>query len=73
MSKTYVTVLKRNALIEVPFNTDEVSQLHSILLRHLDDQCKLDDKSWDTIKSICSKIDRYAEIQNQTVSKEVQF
>ena len=73
MSKTYVTVLKRNALIEVPFNTDEVSQLHSILLRHLDDQCKLDDKSWDTIKSICSKIDRCAEIQNQTVSKEVNF
>jgi len=73
MSKTYVTVLKRNALIEVPFTTDDVAQLHSILLRHLDDQCKLDDRSWDTIKSLCAKIDRYAEIQNQTVPKEVNF
>lgn len=73
MSKTYVTVLKRNAHIEVPFTTDEVAQLHSILLRHLDDQCKLDDTSWNTINSLCSKIDEYAELQNQTISKEIQF
>jgi RNA:NAD 2'-phosphotransferase (TPT1/KptA family) len=73
MSKTYVTVLKKDALIKVPFTTDEISQLHSILLRHLDDQCKLDDRSWSTIESLCSKIDKYAELQNQTESKEVNF
>jgi RNA:NAD 2'-phosphotransferase (TPT1/KptA family) len=73
MSKTYVTVLKKNAIIQVPFTTDDISQLHSILLRHLDDQCKLDDRSWATIESLCGKIDRYAENQNQTESKEVNF
>jgi len=73
MLKTYVSVLKKDAIIQVPFTTNDISQLHSILLRHLDDQCKLDDTSWSIIESLCGKIDRFAATQNQTESKELNF
>ena len=73
MSKTYFNVLKKDALVNVPFTTNQVSELHSILLRHLDNQCNLDDKSWKTIESLCHDIDRYANMQKQFESKEVHF
>jgi hypothetical protein len=73
MPNTYLNVLKKDARVTVPFNTNDIAALHSILLRHLDDQCKLDTKSWSTIESLCSKIDSYAQSQNQVESKEVNF
>ena len=33
----------------------------------------LDDESWQTVESLCSKIDECARMQNQTESKEVNF
>jgi hypothetical protein len=73
MPITYLNVLKKDAIVNVTFNTSDISELHSILLRHLDDQCKLDDKSWSAIEALCGKIDRCAQNQNQTESKEVNF
>jgi|APGre2960657404_1045060.scaffolds.fasta_scaffold544052_2 hypothetical protein len=73
MAKTYVSVVKRNAVINVPFNTSDISELHSILLRNLDDQNVLDKKTWDTINNLCERIELCAKEQNQTESKEVNF
>jgi hypothetical protein len=73
MSRIYVNAIKKNAVIQVPFNTDDISKLHCILLKHLDNKVSLDDDSWQTIELLCSKIDEYARLQNQTESKEVNF
>jgi len=73
MAKTYVSVVKRNAIINVQFNTNDISELHSILLRNLDEQNVLDQKSWDTINKLCEKIEICAREQNQTESKEVEL
>lgn len=73
MSKIYVNAIRKNAVIQVPFNTDDIARLHRILLKHMDNQCSLDDESWNSIESLCSKIDDYARKQNQTESKEVNF
>ena len=73
MSKTYFNVLKKDAVVNVPFTPQQISQLHSILLRHLDNQCTLDDVSRETIESLCHDIDRCANLQKQFESKEVHF
>ena len=73
MSKIFVNAIKKDAVVKVPFNTDEISQRHCILLKHLDGKFSLDDASWETVESLCSKIDNYARIQNQVESKEVNF
>ena len=73
MSKTYMSSLKKDAVIQVPITTDDIAKLHSILLKHLDDQISLDDISWKTIERLCSKIDACAEQQNLTELKEIQF
>jgi hypothetical protein len=73
MSRIYVNAIKKNAIIKVPFNTDDITRLHRILLKHLDSKFSLDDESWGTIESLCSKIDECARLQNQTESKEVNF
>ena len=73
MSKMYVNTIKKDAVIQVPVTTDEISQFHTILLKHLDNQVKLDDKSWQIIEEFCSKIDCYAAQQNQTESKELEL
>lgn len=73
MSKIFVNAIKKDAIVQVPFDTDEIAKLHSILLRHLDGKCSLDDTSWETVELLCSKIDDYARIQNQVEPKEVNF
>ena len=73
MAKTYVSVLKKGAIINVKFTTDDISKLHSILLRSLDNQNVLDTASYDTINELCGKIDNEATRQNQTVNREINF
>jgi hypothetical protein len=73
MAKTYVSVLKKNAVINVNFTNEDITRLHAILLRHLDNQNQLDDKSYSTINDLCSKIEDAAKKQNQTENKEVNF
>jgi len=73
MAKTYVSVLKKGAVINVKFNTDDISRLHAILLRSLDNQNQLDTASYDTINELCSRIDDEARQQNQTVNREINF
>jgi len=73
MSKTYFNVLKKDAVVNVPFTTKHISQIQLILLRHLDNQCNLDTASRETIESLCHDIDRYATSQKQFESKEVRF
>lgn len=73
MSKTYLSSIKKGAVINVPVTTEDIARLHSILLRHLDSQCSLDDKSFETIERLCHKIDVCASEQNQTELKEVNF
>jgi len=73
MSKTYVTSLRKDAVIQVPITSDDIAKLHSVLLKHLDSQINLDNKSWDVIERLCNKIDRCAEEQNLTESREVNF
>lgn len=66
-------VFKRDAQITVPFTTDDVAALQSILLRHLAGEVRLDNPSWDAITDLCTRIDQCAKDQHQTVSKEVEF
>lgn len=73
MASTYVTVIKKNANINVPFTTDDIAELQAILLRHLDKKAHLDKESWETIESICERIDACAKEQNLTVEQEVTF
>jgi len=73
MSRIYVNAIKKDAIIKVPFNTNDIAKLHCILLKHLDNKVSLDDESWQTVESLCSKIDECARMQNQTESKEVNF
>ena len=73
MAKTYVSVLKKGAVINVKFNTDDISRLHAILLRSLDNQNQLDTASYDTINELCGRIDDAARQQNQTVNREINF
>lgn len=73
MAKTYVSVVKRNAVINVPFTTFDIFELHSILLRNLDDQNVLDNKTRESINNLCERIEACAKEQNQTESKEVNF
>lgn len=73
MARTYVNVIKKGAVVSVPFSTDDIARLQAILLRHLDDQARLDAASWDTIEEICQRIDNCAKDQNQTERKEVDF
>jgi len=73
MAKTYVSVLKKGAVINVKFNTDDITKLHAILLRSLDNQNQLDTASYDTINELCSRIDNAARQQNQTVNRELNF
>lgn len=73
MSKTYMNSLKKNAIVQVPITTDDIAKLHTILLKHLDNQISLDDRSWEIIQKLCSKIDTCAEEQNLTELKEIEF
>lgn len=73
MSKLNVSFLKKGAVVNVPLSTGEIANLHSLLLKHLDDQISLDDISWDIITNLCHKIDACAEQQNLTEPKEVNF
>ena len=73
MAKTYVNVIKKDAVINVPFTTDDVAKLQAILLKHLDYKIAIDDDSWNTVEELCSRIDHYAIIQHKIESKEVLF
>lgn len=73
MAKTYVSVLKKGAVINVDFTSEDITKLHAILLRHLDNQNQLDNNSYDTINELCAKIEDAARKQNQTEDKEVNF
>ena len=73
MAKTYVSVLKKGALINVKFTTEDITKLHAILLRSLDNQNVLDTASYDTINELCTRIDDSARQQNQTVNREINF
>jgi hypothetical protein len=73
MSKTYVSSLRKDAVIQVPITSGDIAKLHSVLLKHLDSQITLDDNSWDTLEKLCNKIDRCAEEQNLTELREVNF
>lgn len=73
MAKTYVNVIKKDAVINVPFTTDDIAKLQSILLKHLDKKVNLDDESWIIIEQLCERIDENALKQDKTESKEVSF
>jgi hypothetical protein len=73
MASTYVTVLKQNAEIKVPFCPSDIFNLQTILLKHLDKKIHLDQESWEIIESICERVDLCAKEQNQTVEQEVKF
>lgn len=73
MAKTYVKVIKKDAVINVPFTTDDIAKLQSILLKHLDKKVNLDDDSWIIIEQLCERIDESAFSQDKTESKEVIF
>lgn len=73
MTKTYMSVLKNDALIMVPFTTVDVSALQSILIRHINGEATLDEVSWKTIETFCTRIDDCAADQHQMESKEVEF
>ena len=73
MAKTYVSVLKKGAIINVNFTTDDITKLHAILLRSLDNQNLLDTASYDTINELCGRIDDAAREQKQTVNRELNF
>lgn len=73
MSKTYLSSLKKDAVIQVPIGTEDIAKLHSILLKHLDSQISLDNTSWEIIETLCRKIDACAEEQNLTELKEIKF
>lgn len=73
MAKTYVSVLKKGAIINVKFTTDDIAKFHAILLRSLDNQNLLDTASYDTINELCGRIDNEASKQNQTVNREINF
>lgn len=73
MAKTYVKVIKKDAVINVPFTTDDIAKLQSILLKHLDKKVNLDDESWIIIEQLCERIDDNAFNQDKTESKEVIF
>lgn len=73
MAKTYVNILRKDAVINVPFTPADTAKLQMILLKHLDKSVSLDDSSWKTIEELCQRIDDEARQQNQTESKEVDF
>ena len=73
MPNTYVDVIRRDAVISVPFTLADITALQTILLKNLDKRITLDDKSWDTIEDLCTKIDQCAKEQNLTESKEISF
>lgn len=73
MANTYVDVIKKDAVINVPFTTNDVSALQSILIKHLERKVSIDDKSWDVIEEICHRIDKCAKDQNLTESKSIEF
>jgi hypothetical protein len=73
MLNTYVDVIKQGAVINVPFTCKDITALQTILLKNLDSQIKLDDLSWNTIESLCSRIDNCAKDQDLTESKEISF
>ena len=73
MPNTHIDVIKQGAVVNVPFTTQDISALHVILLKNLDDQIKLDKTSWDTIEQLCSKVDQCAKDQKLTQSKEISF
>jgi len=73
MAKTYVNVIKKDAVINVPFTTDDIARLQAILLKHLDKKLSIDDESWNTIEELCERIDQNAVNQDKIESKEVSF
>lgn len=73
MPNTYVDVIKQGAVINVPFTSNDIAALQTILLKNLDNQIKLDDTSWNTIEGLCSRVDHCAKDQNLTESKEISF
>ncbi len=73
MAKTYVNVIKKDAVINVPFTTDDIARLQAILLKHLDKKLSIDDESWNTIEELCERIDHNAVNQDKIESKEVSF
>jgi len=73
MTKTLMNVLKKDAQICVSFSTAQVCALQSILVRHITGESRLDDTSWNTLEELCTRIDEFAEQQNQMESKEVEF
>ena len=73
MPKTYVNVIRKDAVIQVPFSCQDVAAYQVILLKHLNGEVRLDDKSWQIIEDLCSRIDFHAEEQNLTEPKPIEF
>jgi hypothetical protein len=73
MAKTYVNVIKKDAVINVPFTTNDIVKLQAILLKHLDKKVSIDDESWNTLEELCDRIDQNAINQDKMESKEVSF
>jgi hypothetical protein len=73
MPNTYVDVIKKNVVINVSFTLADVTALQTILLKHLEHKITLDDKSWNIIEDLCTKVDQCAKDQNLTESKEISF
>jgi hypothetical protein len=73
MPKTYVNVIRKDAVISVPFTCKDVSAYQTVLLKHISGDIQLDDQSWQIIEELCTRIDNQAEEQNLTESKSIEF
>jgi hypothetical protein len=73
MPKTYVNVIRKDAQIKVPFTCKDVAAYQAILLRHITGEARLDEKSFQVIEDLCSRIDFHAEEQNLTEPKAIEF
>lgn len=73
MPNTYVDVIKKDAVIHVPFTASDILALQTILLKNLDHKIEIDDVSWETIENLCSRVDQCAKEQNMTEPREISF
>lgn len=73
MAKTYLNMLKDDAIIKVEFKPSDIVKLQAIIFKHMSKSITIDDDSWNTILDLCQRIDDEASRQKQTVSKEVNF
>lgn len=73
MPNTYVDIIKKDAVVQVPVTNRDIVALQSILLRSIEHKISLDDSSWETIENLCARIDECAKEQNLTESRIIEF